>query len=70
MNFIHSIEAFKANSTHCMLFGQILSGIIPVEGVGFLVDLRGFIEQELNVFIEKHFSNVNGLKDIVINYAQ
>jgi len=53
-----------------MLFGQIISGIIPIEGVGFLVDLRGFIEQELNYYIEKHFSNTNGLKDIVINFSQ
>lgn len=70
MNFIHSIEAFKGESTHCMLFGQIISGIIPVEGVGFLVDLRGFIEQELNVYIEQHFSQVTGINDIAINFTQ
>lgn len=71
MNFIHSIESYKTESTHVMLFGQIISGIVAVEGVGFLIDLRGFIEQELNLTISKAINDFNmQLENIVINYTQ
>lgn len=70
MNFIHSVESYKQESTHSMLFGQIMSGIIPVEGVGFLVDLRGFIENEIGAYILKTFSPSLGLQNTSITFAQ
>ena len=70
MNFIHSVESYKHESTHSMLFGQIMSGVIPTEGLGFLVDLRGFIEQELGDYILESFNNKVGLQDTVITFVQ
>lgn len=71
MNFIHSVECYKTESTHVMLFGQIISGIVSVEGVGFLIDLRGFIEQELNISIDKAINNLSmKLEQIALTYTQ
>jgi hypothetical protein len=70
MNFIHSVESYKHESTHSMLFGQIMSGIIPVEGVGFLVDLRGFIENEIGTYILQKFDSRSGLQNTIITFAQ
>lgn len=52
-----------------MLFGQVLSGIIGPEGVSFLIDIRGFIEEELNFRILNQFNNKLGLKNVNIPFT-
>lgn len=46
MNFMYSVDAFKLDSVHCLLFGQLLAELLTANVGLFIGDVRGIIEEE------------------------
>ena len=67
-NFMHSIDLWKSDSDTCLLFGQIMSGITGSEGIGFLIDLQGFIEENVGYKMLSKFSPKFGLDSVMLPY--
>ncbi len=65
-----SVDAFKSESNHCLLFGQMLSEILMANVGLFIGEVRGIIEEECGFKILNALEKKNTLENIRIPYSK
>lgn len=70
LNFMFSVDAFKSESNHCLLFGQMLSEILMANVGLFIGEVRGIIEDECGFKILSALEKKSALEAIRIPYAK
>ena len=68
ISFVHSIDTMKEENYSCKVLSNIMCGSIPSEAVGFLIDLRKIIEEEMGTSIQKMLHKKVCVSDLFVPY--
>jgi len=70
LNFLFSVDSYKADSAHCLLFGQLMADLYTPAVPLFIGDIRSTIEEECGYKILDQMERKNGIEMVKIPYAK
>ena len=66
LNFMYSIDSFKNESPHCLLFGQLLAELFTGNVSIFVAELRSIIQDECGFKILQQLEKKNGIEQVKV----
>lgn len=70
LDFIHSVDRYKGESEHVLLFGQLLAEMYEANVIVFIGELRNIIETDCRMSILSHLDKAQNANAIRIPYAK
>lgn len=70
MNFMYSLEAYKLECPHCLLFASLLADLYGFNVLLFICDLRQIIQEDCGYKILEQLEKKNGIEHVQIPYAK
>jgi hypothetical protein len=70
LNFLYSVDVYKSECQHCLLFGQLCAELYTPAVPLFIGDLRTIIEDECGFRILSHIEKKGGVDFVKIPYTK
>ena len=70
LNFMYSVDSFKAENSHCLLFGQLMAEVFSSNVPVFIGELRTVLEDECGFKLISMLEKKAGLDGVRLPYAK